>query len=1716
MGFLSTFTSLFSSSAPSVAQAHHDKAGTSHGDGNGASDGSEDGLHDRIHIDEERVEEVEEKIVTPKHAPRPVLPHSNAFEGRKKDNDSAEAIRSNGVTVDDGAEKKQGKDKSRPPFRPQSSWRPIPSASFRGQSPRVNVESRNVPSREATSMHTNRTGAKKPNRELEEAPGESMPRSRKAIGLGAHEQQDEGPDEKLQAFRKSKNLSNRRDRSSTQPAYSSIQQAEKAQKRSKDPNTITVSPVHITKLKPLVLIKESINHPPRRSIQLENAEEDSNVVALLNGAVRRKVDRLEKQQLVQTSVSSHGSVPSSQSGSWKAVNGSKIRSTPQVIIRSQPRPSLLSIAYTPSKAPKSATKLPTSKKPPSEEEGDEVSVSSEASSSSTSESEAQSWRAIAPLQNNKRKAFDTPGDSAPVKRLQTERKYTVSHPLGSIRSTQAAAIVRTTTPTAQMREPIFVPESTPQRILPPASIFRFRNSQTQSAHTPVSVPKATPSSSKSISITPARNNAHTRIVPPPSMAGSNRRQSLVVQSSNLRQSSIASFVSTGSSNGDGPSMSVVRPSQMSSAKVKHSIALEKTPSAKGKEPMTVSANFRERVDRLRDPSPPRSNVKRKRRMPIFDLPESPPTATSRYSHSNHANSNPNRASGTESKAGGQSSSRRVRAEEDDELCRITIKSDKWLLAKGLDDDTLQLISDAVTNFGRHQEMTQFELNALVQKSSLLGDQTVKDLWDEVCGQLPGVLRKDVYQVVRRNFHNFVRGPWSAEQDEELREAYDRSPGKWQQISEEINRFPEDARLRYRDHVSNNHDQKKDVWTLEEEEKLRSVYDEYIGRIRAEKAVSNDVELLNTSDESLIDWNAVSVAMGRTRNRLQCHQKWKRLMNREASESTRLGPLSDVPWRIEQAMRKSSRLSSTDKLSILRAIRDTGAASEEKVPWRLLIKDLGLQHDEMNLAVRVLFRNLRGCVEGHEYMRLQDILEFLIEKFEEVAPNEPGGFDRIHSSVIDASKATPASTPESQVAERSGKRYSLNITSAVRSSKKRLKTYSGSKLRYQQILPDEDEGSVVPVATSHTKKIRDRMRNSDQSANRFATPQPAPDDGEDIARELRMTWTNKSITPRAKKPIVKPRVSQTVVTSPEKSSREEKEDDQLNPSPPSEDGVDEQEEDASQSEDEEVSGHDKEDAVHSSDDEDASEEDNVEDLMELDHTPQDSSPSLPHRRDHRFDSYMEGEKNDTGTPNNMSIDDGASVSDEGSHVDPETNPHSQRLGLSPAVRDEILWDREAQSSDEESQADTESQVREKEEEQDSSDEEPESDQQVDNGEGEEEVEMEDDSDDEPVLDDLAEQSDGDDLEDIAAETATLLSEHANRPVPRPVSAQPTHAPLSRWQAVRVIPGDSVAASGDYQNTGDQANSVHETDIKDEETSDSEVLSSLPESRRDSKPPVQVDEVGEDDSSSSESEESEQLDEHDEHGLPNGYNISAGRGTGRSSQTSQRYWSPPPPPQESSEDEDSSSDDDEAGDMALQTPSLANGIQQELTSPSPSSHGEGSDQEMHGGSIAYVASESESVIAEDNQGSGLAGPQIRATQQAEDDHVITMNGWSPAKVDPEQDLHYTSASDDDEDSEEESVRKNSTPVTDEIPVTNGIDYPALPLSEDDSGSGSVEEEQQVTKPVSKKGGAWTFERWQQERDAQRESSSDDSDSDVSSIAADVVPRVQGTGRRESVEL
>jgi hypothetical protein len=305
-------------------------------------------------------------------------------------------------------------------------------------------------------------------------------------------------------------------------------------------------------------------------------------------------------------------------------------------------------------------------------------------------------------------------------------------------------------------------------------------------------------------------------------------------------------------------------------------------------------------------------------------------------------------------------------------------------AKGkFSKEELDVLQNEMLKYREMCNITTFDLNQIIQDTP----GRLASLWDEICEVLPDRPRQSIVKVCRRKFHNFgVRGKWTKEEDQELKEAYERFPKRWKQIGQVLNRHHEDVRDRWRNYVVCGDSMKREFWTEEEEDNLRAVVGECIQAVRelraAEIARNRGMTDDPRPDIELIDWQIVSEKFGRTRSRLQCLDKWNRLTRLEDSEGDskelELGPTS---WRVKNASKDVKHMRREDYLELLIALQNTHAGREGKVNWAKL-GDLDLRVKWTCMARKVAWKKLRASVPGNEQMKFQDIVTLLLNNLPE--------------------------------------------------------------------------------------------------------------------------------------------------------------------------------------------------------------------------------------------------------------------------------------------------------------------------------------------------------------------------------------------------------------------------------------------------------------------------------------------------------------------------------------------------------------------------------------------------------------------------------------------------------------------------------------------------------------------------------------------------------------
>ena len=381
-------------------------------------------------------------------------------------------------------------------------------------------------------------------------------------------------------------------------------------------------------------------------------------------------------------------------------------------------------------------------------------------------------------------------------------------------------------------------------------------------------------------------------------------------------------------------------------------------------------------------------------------------------------------------------------------------------------EELDAVSSAVESYRIHHNLSQHQVNELIQGDAQL--KVAQDMWKNICDEVPDIPRRSVQNTCRRRFHNFeARGAWTEEQDEELRRVYDEHPGKWKLIGETLNRFPEDVRDRWRNYLVCGDTLKKDAWDIEEEEHLRGAVKQCIKEARDNKRLKGNKGTL-IDEESLIDWQKVSENMGRTRSRLQCRNKWKKLKDRAdacVDDPVAKKPISQS-WRLEEAASQARLFSAEEKLALLRAIRDSGAAREGKIPWQTIKDDLNGQGKRM--AWKYCFRKLRDRVPDHEVIDFKNIVAHLVDVFETAAPDDPQGLDL----PIESFPAYKSPNKKESQAKYRQRQREKNGNGAGPSTPGKRK---GRVHKQDESEDSEDSGDGAErSSTVRTRRVRDRM------------------------------------------------------------------------------------------------------------------------------------------------------------------------------------------------------------------------------------------------------------------------------------------------------------------------------------------------------------------------------------------------------------------------------------------------------------------------------------------------------------------------------------------------------------------------------------------------------------------------------------------------------------------
>ncbi|KAK3984248.1 hypothetical protein QBC44DRAFT_337331 [Cladorrhinum sp. PSN332] len=294
------------------------------------------------------------------------------------------------------------------------------------------------------------------------------------------------------------------------------------------------------------------------------------------------------------------------------------------------------------------------------------------------------------------------------------------------------------------------------------------------------------------------------------------------------------------------------------------------------------------------------------------------------------------------------------------------------------------IKRAVQRFREAEGMSQEEVNKIIHENpqSKAGPKEAHQrLWTLVVEGCPTRPRKKLILWCRKNFHNFVaRGKWTTEQDDELAELVKSHGNAWVKIGSIVNRHPDDVRDRWRNYVVCRDTANTDQWSVEEEEKLKEVYQNALQKIQDKLDEEGNTGL---NAEDLVSWQVVSDDMGRTRSRLQCQEKWKRLKDAEPladrDQVVTLLPAGNNGWRIKKARKDLKRIGAVQKNTLVCAIKAGGYEHERDVGWKDIVENVFEKKYERQALV-VVWGRLKQSVPDFSEKTVHECAKYLARMY----------------------------------------------------------------------------------------------------------------------------------------------------------------------------------------------------------------------------------------------------------------------------------------------------------------------------------------------------------------------------------------------------------------------------------------------------------------------------------------------------------------------------------------------------------------------------------------------------------------------------------------------------------------------------------------------------------------------------------------------------------------
>jgi hypothetical protein len=184
-------------------------------------------------------------------------------------------------------------------------------------------------------------------------------------------------------------------------------------------------------------------------------------------------------------------------------------------------------------------------------------------------------------------------------------------------------------------------------------------------------------------------------------------------------------------------------------------------------------------------------------------------------------------------------------------------------------------------------MTDDDLRSLIKTW-----RQATDFKEAVEKALPDRPLAAIRKFCQRRYHNMERGPWSPEDDTNLRNAYAAHPDKWTEISALVGRTGSDCKDRWKNTVSIQDTMQLGPWSQEETVALTKAVDQSIKELK--KANKETKGLSRAELERMLSWAEVAKKLGGTRSAKRCNEKWQKIKRDQSAgrQSIPAQPLAD--------------------------------------------------------------------------------------------------------------------------------------------------------------------------------------------------------------------------------------------------------------------------------------------------------------------------------------------------------------------------------------------------------------------------------------------------------------------------------------------------------------------------------------------------------------------------------------------------------------------------------------------------------------------------------------------------------------------------------------------------------------------------------------------------------------------------------------------------------